>query len=77
MKKLRDCIDKIKPNFMPGGKFAMFRSVFEGFETFLFVPATTSQSGVHIHDNVDSKRTMTIVILALMPALLFGMYNVG
>lgn len=77
MKTLRNYIDKIKPNFMPGGKLAMFRSVFEGFETFLFVPATTSRSGVHIHDNIDSKRTMTIVILALMPALLFGMYNVG
>ena len=77
MKKLRNCIDKIKPNFMPGGKFSMFRSVFEGFETFLFVPSTTSSGGVHIHDNVDSKRTMTVVILALMPALLFGMYNVG
>ena len=55
----------------------MFRSVFEGFETFLYVPNTTSKTGVHIHDSMDSKRTMTIVILALAPALLFGMYNVG
>ena len=55
----------------------MFHSVFEGFETFLFVPNHTSKSGVHTHDSVDSKRTMTVVILALMPALLFGMYNIG
>ena len=55
----------------------MFHSVFEGFETFLFVPNHTSKSGVHIHDSVDSKRTMTVVILALLPALLFGMYNIG
>lgn len=55
----------------------MFRSVFEGFETFLFVPNTTSKTGVHIHDSIDSKRTMTVVIIALLPALLFGMYNVG
>ena len=55
----------------------MFRSVFEGVETFLYVPATTSRSGVHIHDSIDTKRTMSVVILALMPALLFGMYNVG
>ena len=55
----------------------MFHSVFEGFETFLFVPNHTSKSGVHIHDSVDSKLTMTVVILALMPALLFGMYNIG
>lgn len=77
MKALRNYLDKIKPNFEEGGKLAMFRSVFEGFETFLFVPNTTSKSGVHIHDCIDSKRTMTVVIIALLPALLFGMYNVG
>ena len=77
MKALRNYLDKIKPNFEEGGKLAMFRSVFEGFETFLFVPNTTSKSGVHIHDYIDSKRTMTVVIIALLPALLFGMYNVG
>ena len=55
----------------------MFHSVFEGLETFLFVPNTTSRSGVHIHDNIDSKRAISVVILALIPALLFGMYNVG
>ena len=55
----------------------MFQSVFEGFESFLFVPNTTSRSGVHIHDSIDSKRTMIVVIIALLPAMLFGMYNVG
>ena len=55
----------------------MFRSVFDGFETFMFVPNETSKTGVHIHDSIDSKRTMTVVIIALLPALLFGMYNVG
>ena len=77
MKALRNYIDKIKPNFEEGGKLAMFRSVFEGFETFLFVPNDTSKSGVHIHDYVDTKRIMIIVVLALMPAMLLGMYNVG
>lgn len=77
MKALRNYLDKIKPNFEEGGKLAMFRSVFDGFETFMFVPNTTSKSGVHIHDSVDSKRTMTVVIIALLPALLFGMYNTG
>ena len=52
-------------------------SVFDGFETFLFVPNSTSKSGVHIHDAIDSKRIMSIVVIALIPALLFGMYNVG
>lgn len=77
MKSLRKHIDKIKPNFMPGGKFSKLQSVFEGFETFLFVPNETSKRGVHIHDAMDSKRTMTVVIFALLPALLFGMYNIG
>lgn len=54
-----------------------FWSTFDGFESFLFVPNTTSKRGVHIHDANDSKRTMTVVIMALIPALLFGMYNVG
>jgi len=55
----------------------MFRSVFEGMETFLFVPNKTSKTGVHIHDANDSKRVMSIVVIALMPCLLFGMYNTG
>lgn len=53
------------------------RSYYEGFESFLFVPNTTSKRGAHIHDANDSKRLMTTVIYALIPALLFGMYNVG
>lgn len=77
MKALRRTLDKMKPTFQPGGKLSAFHSVFEGFETFLFVPNKTARTGVHIHDAVDSKRTMTVVIMALMPALLFGMYNTG
>ena len=75
--KLRKYIDKIKPKFEPGGKFSAFQSVFDGFETFLYVPNTTSKSGVSIHDAIDSKRIMSMVVIALIPALLFGMYNVG
>ena len=74
---LRKYIDKIKPQFEPGGKFSAFQSVFDGFETFLYVPNTTSKSGVNIHDAIDSKRIMSMVVIALIPALLFGMYNVG
>ena len=77
MKALRNYLDKIKPNFEEGGKFHAFRSVFEGFESFLFVPNATSKTGAHIHDSIDSKRIMSIVVIALIPALLFGMYNVG
>ncbi len=77
MKALRNYIDKIKPNFEEGGKFQAFRSVFDGFETFLFVPNTTAKTGTHIHDAIDSKRIMSMVVIALIPALLFGMYNLG
>jgi len=71
-------IDKIKPNFQKGGKFAAFGSVFDGFESFLFVPnQTAAAKGAHIHDAMDSKRAMSVVVLALLPCLLFGMYNVG
>lgn len=70
-------MDKARPHFDEGGKFHAFHSVYEGFDSFLFTPKTTSVSGVHIHDNNDSKRTMIIVVLALMPCLLFGMYNTG
>ena len=77
MNALRKYLDKIKPNFEEGGKLHAFRSVFDGFETFLFVPNATSKSGVNVHDAIDSKRIMIFVVIALMPALLFGMYNVG
>ena len=77
MKALRNYLNRVKPNFEPGGKLHAFRSVFDGFETFLFTPNTTSTSGVNIHDSLDSKRVMIIVVLALMPCLLFGMYNTG
>ena len=77
MKALRDILDKMKPHVEPGGKFSKLQSVFEGFETFLFVPNTVTKKGAHIRDSIDLKRTMIIVVMALVPALLFGMWNVG
>ncbi|WP_298613878.1 NADH:ubiquinone reductase (Na(+)-transporting) subunit B [uncultured Odoribacter sp.] len=77
MNFLRNYLDKQKPKFEKGGKLEKFRSVFTGFESFLFVPNRTTTSGSHIRDAVDLKRTMIIVVIALIPALLFGIYNVG
>ena len=77
MSFLRNYLNQIKPNFEEGGKLHAFRSVFDGFETFLYVPNTTAKSGASIHDAIDSKRIMSMVVIALLPALLFGMYNVG
>ena len=77
MSALRNFLNKIKPSFQPEGKLHAFRSIFDGFETFLYVPNETSKSGANIHDAIDSKRIMSLVVIALMPALLFGMYNIG
>ena len=77
MSFLRNYLNKVKQNFEEGGKLHAFRSVFDGFETFLYVPNTTAKSGASIHDAIDSKRIMSMVVIALMPALLFGMYNIG
>ena len=74
---LRKYLDNIKPTFEKGGKLHAFRSMFDGLETFLYVPNTTSVSGTNIHDAIDSKRIMSFVVIALLPALLFGMYNIG
>ena len=74
---LRNLVDKIKPTFSEGGKLSFLHSTFEGFETFLFVPNTTTSKGAHIRDCNDIKRVMIVVVVALLPALLFGMYNIG
>ena len=77
MSAIRNIFDKMRPSFEEGGKLHAFRSVFDGFETFALVPNDTSKTGVNIHDAIDSKRIMSMVVIALMPAMLFGMYNVG
>ncbi|WP_273373018.1 NADH:ubiquinone reductase (Na(+)-transporting) subunit B [Alistipes megaguti] len=70
-------MDKIKPTFSKGGKLGFLESTFEAFETFLFVPNTTTVKGAHIRDCNDMKRTMIMVVLALMPAFLFGCWWTG
>ncbi|MBE0652783.1 MAG: NADH:ubiquinone reductase (Na(+)-transporting) subunit B [Bacteroidales bacterium] len=77
MNGLRRYIDKIKPQFEKGGKFGMLQSTFDAFETFLFVPNTVTKSGSHIRDSIDMKRTMALVVIAMVPALLFGIWNAG
>ena len=80
---IRDFFDKLKPNFSKGGRFEKFSSTFEAFESFAFTPNTVTGSGQraykgsHIRDAVDLKRTIITVVIALMPALLFGMWNIG
>ncbi|MFI3328394.1 MAG: NADH:ubiquinone reductase (Na(+)-transporting) subunit B [Rikenellaceae bacterium] len=77
MKFVRNIVDKMKPTFMEGGKLSFLESTFDAVETLLFVPNTTTKHGAHIRDCNDTKRTMIMVIAALVPALLFGIYNTG
>ncbi len=77
MKGLRKQVDKIKPHFEKGGKYGWLHSTFDAFETLLFVPDHVTKKGSHIRDANDMKRSMALVVLALVPALLFGMWNAG
>ena len=77
MSFIRKNLDKIKKPFEKGGKLEKFYPAFDAFETFLFVPNHTTKSGAHIRDAVDLKRTMVTVIIALIPALIYGIYNTG
>ena len=77
MKSFRNFVDDIKPAFTKGGRFPWLKSTFEAFETFLFVPDRVTAGGTHIRDSNDMKRTMAIVVVALIPPLLFGMWNTG
>ena len=75
---LRKIVDKIKPTFEKGsGKLGALHSTFDAFETFLFVPDTVTKKGAHVRDCVDLKRVMIMVVLALVPAFLFGIWNIG
>ena len=77
MKLFKNILELVKPHFVKGGKLEKMYPAYDAFETFLFVPDHTTHAGSHIRDAIDLKRTMITVVLALMPALFFGMWNVG
>ena len=77
MSFLRNKVDQIKKPFAKGQKWEKFAPAVNAFDTFLFVPNHTTHKGAHIRDAVDLKRTMVTVILALLPALIYGIYNTG
>ena len=77
MKALRKLLDNQKPNFSKGGRFEKFHAMFDSVETLMFVPDTVTIKGAHIRDAIDMKRTMIVVFIAMMPPLLFGMWNIG
>ncbi len=77
MKFIQNFFEKTEPYVQKGAKYHWLRSVHDGFYTFLYVPNKTAKGGAHIHDYIDLKRAMSVVVLALVPAVLFGMYNTG
>lgn len=77
MQFFRNILNTVKPHFEKGGRLERMYPAYDAFETFLFVPDHTTKKGSHIRDAIDLKRTMITVLIALMPALLFGMWNVG
>mgnify|MGYP001333507937 CR=1 FL=1 len=77
MKLFKNILSSVKPHFLEGGKLEKMYPAYDAFETFLFVPDHTTQSGSHIRDAVDLKRTMAFVILSLIPCVIFGMWNIG
>ena len=77
MKLFRNILNSVKPLFEKGGKLEKFYPAYDAFETFLFVPGHTTHGGVHIRDAIDLKRTMITVVIALVPCLLFGIWNAG
>ncbi len=77
MKAIRKILDNIKPHVQKGGKFEMLHSTYDAIETLFFVSDKVTTKGSHIRDGVDMKRTMIWVVLALVPIMLFGMWNVG
>jgi Na+-transporting NADH:ubiquinone oxidoreductase subunit B len=77
MKIFKNILGAVKPHFEKGGKLEKMYPAYDAFETFLFVPDHTTHAGSHIRDAIDLKRTMITVLIALMPALFFGMWNIG
>jgi Na+-transporting NADH:ubiquinone oxidoreductase subunit B len=77
MKFLENLLDNVRPHFEEGGKLSRFWVVYDSLETFAFTPGHVTKNGVHIRDGIDLKRTMFLVIVALLPALLFGTWNQG
>ncbi len=77
MKFVQNLIESVKPHFEEGGKLSRYWVVFDSLETFAFTPGHVTTSGAHIRDGIDLKRTMFLVIVAMIPCLLFGTWNIG
>jgi Na+-transporting NADH:ubiquinone oxidoreductase subunit B len=77
MKFLRNFLDSVEPHFINDGKLKKIYALYEMIDTFLYTPSDNTTSGPHVRDAIDLKRSMVIVVIALLPAFFFGTYNVG
>lgn len=77
MKSLLATLDKYRPLFAPGGKLEALHPLWDANDTFLFTPPTTTKGPTHVRDSIDLKRVMIMVVLALLPCVLFAIYNTG
>ncbi|XYK79651.1 MAG: NADH:ubiquinone reductase (Na(+)-transporting) subunit B [Labrenzia sp.] len=74
---LRNFFDRIEPNFVKGGKYEKFFPIYEMVESFLYTPKTVTTAAPHARSYIDMKRIMTYVVIATIPCILVGLYNVG
>jgi Na+-transporting NADH:ubiquinone oxidoreductase subunit B len=77
MGRLRAYLDRIEPQFMPGGRLRKFYALYEMVDTILYTPREVTRSAPHVRDGIDLKRVMTYVVISVLPCALFGMYNIG
>src|SRR6056300_997530 len=77
MMSLRAYLDRIEPNFHPGGKYEKFYALYEAVDTIFYAPGTTTKSSAHVRDGIDLKRIMITVWLCTFPAIFFGAYFLG
>ncbi|RPH79262.1 MAG: NADH:ubiquinone reductase (Na(+)-transporting) subunit B, partial [Planctomycetaceae bacterium] len=77
MQALRDVLDRVHPYFAKGGILEKAYPMYEALDTFLYTPGETTKKVTHVRDGIDLKRMMSMVVLALIPVTLFGMWNTG
>ena len=77
MSKLRNYLDSIHPLFIKGGRFEKFYALYEMVDTFLYTPADVTPHAPHARDALDIKRVMTYVVIATLPCILIGLWNIG
>ena len=74
---LKNYLEKIEPNFEPGGKYEKWYALYEAVATIFYTPGYVNKGGTHVRDNIDLKRIMILVWMATFPAMFFGMFNIG